>query len=51
MWSAQKPLFSSTVHGAFAFGKDKREWGKQPKRRLWRMKRGCFEEVSRLADP
>ena len=25
-------------------------WWKQPKRRLWRMKRGCFEEAARLAD-
>jgi hypothetical protein len=47
--SAKKPLFFSTVNGAFSFGKGKRKWGKQPKRRLWRMKRGCFEEVSRLA--
>ena len=26
-------------------------WGKQAKRRQWRMKRACFEEAARLAAP
>ena len=35
---------------------DRRHWwgdlkGKQPKRRLWRKKRGCFEAAARLAAP
>jgi hypothetical protein len=39
-------VFFGPYTARFFHGK---KWGKQPKRRQWRMKRGCFEEVSRLA--
>jgi len=32
-----------------SFCRFKGVWGKQAKRRLWRMKRACFEDAARLA--
>ena len=45
-------LFQPPIFFFFGVSKKKkmRRWRwKQPKRRLWRMKRGCFEEAARLA--